>query len=130
MPASVLSLLWSTFSPRGLVLAGNKFHVGGFFCRVLQKYGPTTGLSGRTRHPSLYMLWPGLCGSAGHHWLNITQSLPGVGMNLGLGKYKRRLPAGIHRQLFLSNVWRQKLVWRREDGSHLPLLLLNYLEAS
>lgn len=58
---------------------------------------------------------------------------PGIGMHLGLGKYKRPHPADLHRQLFLYNflynVWRQGLVRRQEDGTHLPLPL-DCLEAT
>lgn len=78
--------------------------------------------------PCLAGLW-GIAGSASPSG----DAPPGIGMHLGLGKYKRPHPADLHRQLFLYNflynVWRQGLVWRREDGTHL-LLPLDCLEAT
>lgn len=69
MPAPIPSLLWSTFSPRCLAPAGNEFHVGAFFYRVLTKFGLTSGL----RPPSPWVPCPVPCGSVGHCWLSITQ---------------------------------------------------------
>lgn len=71
--APIPSLLWNVYSPRCLVLTGNKFHIGAFCKKVLPKFGPTVGLSASTRSPSPWVLCPVLRGSVGRCWLSITQ---------------------------------------------------------
>lgn len=51
-PAPILILLRNAYSPRCLVLTGNKFYIGAFCNKVLPKFDPTAGLSDSTRSPS------------------------------------------------------------------------------
>lgn len=51
-PAPIPSLLRNAYSPRCLVLTGNKFYIGAFCNKVLPKFDPTAGLSDSTRSPS------------------------------------------------------------------------------